>query len=203
MLESARDLWPQDAVEVGRVLGAWGVKGWIKVQPFAALPQAFFSTKRWFVQAPELQAGQLGKPPGAAALVCGVSEFPALMRVQQAKSHGGAVVAQIQNVLDRSQAESLRGLRLFVSRASFPTPDSEEFYWVDLIGAQVVNRDGDPLGVVAGLLDTGPHSVLRIVPPGASVNDEAAQRLIPFVKSYIDDVNLAERRITVDWGLDY
>jgi 16S rRNA processing protein RimM len=61
----------------------------------------------------------------------------------------------------------------------------------------VVNRQGERLGVVADLLDTGAHSVLRVQP---AVGDE---RLIPFVAAYVDDVNLAERRITVDWGLDY
>ena len=45
--------WPQDAVEVGRVSGAWGIKGWIKVQPFAADPQALFSSRRWFLLPPE------------------------------------------------------------------------------------------------------------------------------------------------------
>ena len=74
-------------------------------------------------------------------------------------------------------------------------------YWVDLIGLDVVNREGERLGTVAGLIDTGPHSVLRVAPaPGGSETDE---RLIPFVGAYVDDVSLAERRITVDWGLDF
>jgi 16S rRNA processing protein RimM len=215
MIESALDSWPSDAVEVGRVLGAWGVKGWIKIQPFAAQPQAFFSSKRWYVQAPSERPGPVHVRSGAnashstqagAALASPagpVLPYPALLKVQQAKEHGGAVVAQIAGLQDRTQAEALRGARLFVSRASFPTPDAEEFYWVDLIGARVVNREGQCLGVVADLLDTGPHSVLRITPEGKDAADEASQRLIPFVKAYIDEVNLAERRISVDWGLDY
>jgi 16S rRNA processing protein RimM len=198
MLESAQDLWPLDAVEVGRVLGAWGVKGWIKVQPFSTEPQAFFSTKRWFLQAPEGSPQSVPLRPAAESL-----RFPLLMRVQQAKAHGAVILAQIQDVGDRSAAESLRGARVFVSRASFPTPAHDEFYWVDLMGLSVFNREGQELGVVAGLLDTGPHSVLQVNPTGAHQGDESAQRLIPFVKAYIDDVNLAGKRITVDWGLDY
>ena len=95
--------------------------------------------------------------------------------------------------------------RVFIGRASFPTPQPDEFYWVDLIGLAVFNRDAQPLGRVVGLLDTGPHSVLRVVPEAipAGVSAQEAERLIPFVAAYVDDVDLEQGRITVDWGLDY
>lgn len=186
--------FPADAIEVGRVLGAWGIKGWIRVQPFSGDPKALFSTKRWFVKPPEAA----GPKPAAGAL-------PPLLRIVQAKEHGDGVVATAQEVPDRSAAEAMKGARLFVSRASFPTAGEGEYYWVDLIGLQVVNRDGALLGTVTDLLDTGAHSVLRLRRPDApaDASPEAAERLIPFVGAYIDDVNLAERRITADWGLDY
>jgi 16S rRNA processing protein RimM len=187
--------WPEDAVEVGRIVDAWGVKGWIKVQPFAADPQALFSSRRWFLQPPEPSGGP--RRPASAGTI------PPLLKITQAKHHGDGVVALAQDVVDRSGAEALRGARIFVSRASFPSADPDEYYWVDLIGLTVVNLQGETLGTVAGLLDTGPHSVLRIAPLDADPKDEAAQRLVPFVAAYVSDVSLAERRITVDWGLDY
>ena len=110
-------------------------------------------------------------------------------------------MAQAQDIADRAGAEVLRGARVFVSRASFPTPDADEFYWVDLIGLDVVNLQGESLGRVVGLLDTGPHSVLRVAPAEGAA--EADERLIPFVGAYVSDVQLAERRVIVDWGLDY
>lgn len=185
--------WPEDAVEVGRIVDAWGVKGWIKVQPFASDPQALFSTKRWYLQPPE---GPVGKRPAAAKAA---APFPTLLKITQAKDHGDVVVAQVQEVEDRSGAEALRGGRIFVSRASFPTADADEYYWVDLIGMAVVNRQGEVLGTVVGLIDTGPHSVLRIQPE----DPKAEERLVPFVSAYVDDVKTAEKLITVDWGLDY
>jgi 16S rRNA processing protein RimM len=190
--------WPADAIEVGRIVDAWGVKGWIKVQPFASDPQALFSSRRWFLKPPEEGGPRRPTPTTAGA-------WPPLLRIVQAKEHGEVVVAQVHDVADRSGAEALRGARVFVGRSSFPTAGTDEFYWVDLIGLAVVNRAGDALGNVAGLIDTGPHSVLRVVPadlPAGAAADEA-ERLIPFVAAYVDDVNLAERRITVDWGLDY
>ena len=187
--------WPDDAVEVGRIVGAWGLKGWIKVHPFASDPQALFSSRRWFLKPPE--EGAVKRPAAASA----THALPTLLKISQAKEHGDGVVALAQDVADRDHAEALRGARVFVARSSFPTPDPDEFYWVDLIGLDVVNREGERLGTVAGLIDTGPHSVLRVAPgPDAA---EADERLIPFVGAYVDDVSLALRRITVDWGLDY
>ncbi|MDP9046201.1 MAG: ribosome maturation factor RimM [Pseudomonadota bacterium] len=191
--------WPADAIEVGRIVDAWGLQGWIKVLPFADDPQALFSSRRWFV----LPSDKAGPRPATP-----VASIPSLLKITQVKAHGEVVVALAQEVVDRDGAEALRGARVFVGRASFPTPDPDEFYWVDLIGLAVVNREGQSLGTVTGLLDTGPHSVLRVAPAEASgpvAADEgvAAERLIPFVAAYVDAVSLEQRLITVDWGLDF
>jgi 16S rRNA processing protein RimM len=185
--------WPEDAVEVGRIVDAWGIKGWLKVQPFASDPQALFSSRRWFVKPPE-ESGVKRRADRHGG------DFPSLLKVSQAKEHGDGVVAQVQGVESRNDAEALRGARLFVGRSSFPTAGEDEFYWVDLIGLTVINRQGETLGTVVGLLDTGPHSVLRVAAVGVP---ESEERLIPFVAAYVDDVSLALKRITVDWGLDY
>ena len=176
---------PHDAVEVGRVLGAWGVKGGIKVKAFAADPQALFATKRWYLRPPE----PLLRPAAGAAA------WPTLLRVVQAREQGDAVVATVQDLGDRDAAQALKGARVFVARTSFPTPDDGEYYWVDLIGLAVCNRTGAVLGQVVGLIETGPHCVLRVQAADAA----APECLIPFVGAYIDAVDLSGRRITVDW----
>jgi 16S rRNA processing protein RimM len=183
--------WPADAVEVARVIDAWGVKGWIKLQPFATDPQALFSSRRWHVL------------PPAHAL--GGAQLPALLHITHAKTHADTVVAAARELTDRDAAHALRGARIYVARSSFPTAADDEFYWVDLIGAEVFNRDGQALGQVTALIDTGPHSVLCVRRPeaGPEVPDTAAERLIPFVAAYVDRVDMAAHRIEVDWGLDY
>jgi len=198
--------FPEDAVEIGRVMGSWGVKGWIKVQPFSLDPQALFSTKRWFLRPPE------GASPAQASAM---ATWP-LLKVVYAKEHGDVVIASAQDLDDRDAAEALRGARVFVSRASFPTTPEGEYYWVDLIGLTVVNREAGVLGEVAGLMGTVAHDVLRVLPAAsaqgsadvkpAGVGRRAAEPqecLIPFVAAYVDAVDLGARRITVDWGLDY
>ncbi len=177
---------PTDAVEVGRVQGAWGIKGWIKVLPYSASPEALFSSRRWYLLPPDR-----GERPFEGAM---------LMRVAQSKTHTDHIVALAQHMDDRNSAEALRGCRIFVPRSSFPTPEPDEYYWVDLLGLEVVNREGVALGQVHDLLSTGPQTVLVLQ---HEVEGKPAERMIPFVSAYIDQVDLQGRRITVDWQPDY
>lgn len=183
--------FPADAVEVARVIDGWGLKGWIKLQPFAADPQALFASRRWHLLPP----------------VQGLRHeaMPALLHITQAKTHGDTVVASARELADRDAARVLRGARVFVARSSFPTAADDEYYWVDLIGAEVVNRQGELLGRVSALIDTGPHSVLcvRRADAGPEVPDAQAEQLIPFVAAYVDSVDMSVKCIRVDWGLDY
>lgn len=183
-LESAE--LPADAIEIGRVAEAWGIKGWFKVLPYSAEPEALFSTKSWFI---------LPSEKGAITF-SGVLK----LAVQEAKTHSDTVVACAQGVADRSAAEALRGARIFIARSSFPTAQKDEYYWVDLIGLSVVNRQQESLGTVKELLSTGPQTVLVLE---YSQDGKVLERMIPFVAAYIDDVDLPARCIRVDWLSDY
>ena len=189
--------FPADAIEVGRVLGAWGIKGGIRVKPFSKDPEALFSARHWFIQPPE---NVLGARAGAS-----LSQFPPLLHISSSKVQGDSVVATAQELPDRNAAELMQGARVFVARTHFPTAGDGEYYWIDLIGLTVVNRQGETLGTVTDLIDTGAHSVLRVLRPDATegASLDASERLIPFVAAFIDAVSLVDRRITVDWGLDF
>lgn len=177
---------PADAIEVGRIADAWGIKGWFKVLPYSANPEALFSSKRWFLLPSERGAQTF---TGVARLA-----------IKEAKEHSDTVVATAQDVDDRSAAEALRGARIFVSRSSFPSAADDEYYWVDLIGLDVVNRQDEALGSVKELLSTGPQTVLVLE---YQQDGKACERMIPFVAAYVDDVDLKARRIRVDWQTDY
>ncbi len=177
---------PADAIEVGRIADAWGIKGWFKVLSHSADPQALFSSKRWFILPSEK----------------GAKTFSGVLKlsIREAKTHSDTVVATAQDVDDRTAAEALKGARIFVSRASFPTAEKDEYYWVDLIGLAVVNREGVALGEVKELLSTGAQTVLVM---DFLQDGKPQERLIPFVTAFVDDVDLPKRVITVDWQLDY
>jgi 16S rRNA processing protein RimM len=177
---------PGDAIEVARIGDAWGVKGWLKVIAFSPDPEALFSSKQWFLQPSE-------RGPK-------VFDGTLLMRVREAKEHSGTVVALVNGVDDRDSAQSLRGARVFVRRSSFPTTSGDEYYWVDLIGLEVVNREGEALGTVTELLQTSAQAVLVMQ---YTVGGEVHDRMIPFVAVYIDAVDIEGGCITVDWQADY
>jgi 16S rRNA processing protein RimM len=177
---------PADAIEVGRITDAWGVKGWFKILPYSADPEALFSSKRWFL---------LPSDRGAASF-SGCHK----LAVIEAKNHSDSVVASAHGVPDRTTAEALRGARIFVARSSFPTAAEGEYYWVDLIGLTVLNRESVPLGRVKDLMSTGPQTVLVLE---FEQDGKSCERMIPFVASFVDDVNLIDRVITVDWQPDY
>ena len=180
------DVMPADAIEVGRIADAWGVKGWFKVLPYSADPEALFSSKRWFLLPTEK----------------GVATFSGTARlaIQQAKTHSDTIVAMAQGVDDRNAAEALRGARIFISRSNFPKAQTDEYYWVDLIGLEVVNREAQPMGKVRELLSTGPQTVLVL---DYQQDGKTQERMIPFVSHYVDEVDVPGGRIKVDWQADY
>lgn len=177
---------PPDAVEVGRIGEAWGVKGWFKVLAHSSTPEALFSSKRWYLM--PAQRGTKG------------FDGNRLLRLVEVKDHAGGIVAQAQAIDDRSQAELLRGARVFVPRSSFPSPLPDEHYWVDLIGLAVVNREGLLLGQVKDLMSTAAQAVLVVEFDESGTQGE---RMIPFVSAFVDRVDQAEKRIIVDWQPDY
>ena len=181
---------PADAIEVGRIADAWGIKGWFKVLPHSASPEALFSSKRWYLLPPD-------RPMKAAMPWTGAL----LLKIKEAKDHSDSVVATSLDIVDRNAAEALRGARVFVPRSSFPTAGQDEYYWVDLIGLDVFNREGDAMGQVKELLSTGPQTVLVLSYTDSQAKE--AERMIPFVAAFIDAVDLPGRRITVDWQADY
>jgi 16S rRNA processing protein RimM len=176
--------FPADAVEVGAVIDAYGLKGWVKVAPHAQGGSALLAAKRWW-------------------LVKG-RERQSTVRIT-AKVHGDSVVGQLGGVADRDAALLMRGSRIYVSRAEFPAPAADEYYWVDLMGLDVANEAGVELGKVADLIDNGAQSVLRVEYPSTGKDGKPAtgERLIPFVGVFVKSVDLAAKRIVVDWEADY
>lgn len=188
---------PDDLVEVGVIVDAYGVKGWVKVQPHAVEGQggdALIRARRWWL-APRIVT------PGRPATVDSPKGPLTGYAVGQAKAHSGSVVAHLGGFVDRDQALAAKGSAVHVRRADFAKLSQDEFYWVDLIGLSVVNTQGQSLGNVVGLIDNGAHSVMRVAQgEGGSASDE---RLIPFVDAYVQSVSLEARQVVVDWGLDY
>ncbi|SDG64001.1 16S rRNA processing protein RimM [Paraburkholderia phenazinium] len=187
MRAETAESWPDDAVEVGAIVDAYGLKGWVKVAAHADAGRggdALLSAKRWWLMK--------GRERSSA---------PAL----QAKIHSDSIVAHLGGTADRDEALALRGTRVYICRSDFPALEADEFYWVDLLGLDVVNLTGVSLGKVADMIDNGAHSVLRIEYPATGKDGQPAtgERLIPFVGVYVKTVDQKAKQITVDWEADY
>lgn len=185
---------PDDAVELGRIQDAWGIKGWVRILPHSADTSALLASPQWFLQPPEARFAR-----GFSAFTGSVT-----IAVGEVKVHADGLVARLDGVNDRSAAEALKGVRIHLPRSAFPETRDGEYYWVDLIGLDVFNREGVHLGIVRDLMPTGPTSVL-VLEYADTVDgvEQTAERMIPFVAAYIDDVDKAQRRITADWQPDY
>lgn len=172
---------PEDLVLVGHITGAYGIQGWVRIRPYSADADALLHAKTWWLDKPEFRD----------------------VEVLQAKTHSGDTVARLMGVADRNAAEALKGATVQVSRRYFPVLDNDEYYWVDLIGLAVENLQGEILGQVADLMDNGAHPILRVAPQTEPGQEPASEMLIPFVDQFVKTVDLAGKKITVDWGRDY
>lgn len=164
-----------DWVVVGEVAGAYGLKGWVKVHSHTEPPNNILGYGPWLLEGKDI-----------------AKEY----KVLSGRMQGTAVIAQLEGVVDRDQALAIRSCKIVVPRGRFPSPEPGHYYWADLIGLKVVNLDGIGFGEVSEMLATGANDVLV-------VNGER-ERLIPFILGqYIQDVNLNEGSIKVDWDADF
>ncbi len=176
----AVDATAADIVVMGRVVAPYGVKGWVRVLPMTAERDTLLSHGQWWLRT---RGGSWQRH-----------------RVVDGKGHGAALLVQLDAIADREAAAALNGADVGVPRSALPQVGDDEYYWSDLVGLEVMNRQGHRLGVVAAVEDFGAHPLLRVVSSGSAVG---AGMRIPFVSAYVDGVDRAARRIDVDWQEDY
>ena len=161
-------------IVMGRVIGPFGLKGWVKVQPFTELIDTLLHHSAWWLG----RDGSWGK-----------------CRLVDGAVHGRTLTAQLEGCEDRDAASLLKGMDVAVPRHELPKNERGEYYWCDLIGLEVLNQEGAPLGRVVRLLETGVGEVLVV--------QGERERLIPFIEPVVMSVDLADRRLTVDCGADF
>lgn len=163
-------------VLMGRVLGAFGVRGELKVESFADPVGAILRYLPWTLRGPD----------GAERTLDGV----------RGRETAKGVVATLPGVDDRDGAEAMRGTEILVPRSALPPPGPDEYYWVDLEGLRVVTLEGVDLGTVSHLLATGANDVLVV--------KGDRERMLPFVQpQFVTAVDFDAGTITVDWDPDF
>ncbi|MGJ0484954.1 MAG: ribosome maturation factor RimM [Methylomicrobium sp.] len=164
-----------NTVDVGKISGVFGVKGWVKVFSYTSPKENILNYLPWLLK----KAGEVKT-----------------VEVVDGKLHGSGVIVLIKGVNDRNQAETLLGSEIFIRREQLPETSEGEYYWSDLIGLEVVTTDGVALGVVDSLLETGANDVLIV--------KGERERAVPFIKEQvIVEIDREGGRIVVDWDPDF
>ncbi|MEW5837220.1 MAG: ribosome maturation factor RimM [Pseudomonadota bacterium] len=164
-----------ERVLLGKILAPFGVQGWVKVHSESRPIADIGRYRTWQLK---LKDGWTG------------------VRVKSFKTQGKGLIAKLEGVNDRQQAEAMAGVEIAVDSAQLPALAEGEYYWRDLIGLRVFTLQGVDLGVVDHLLETGANDVLVV--------HGERERLLPLVVgSVVVQVDLVERRMTVDWDADF
>ena len=164
-------------VVLGRVSGLFGVKGWVKVYSETDPPANILDYSLWYLnlsghwQAFELQQGQV---------------------------HGKGIIARLGKCTNRDEASPLLGADIAIDRDQLPKLANNEYYWSDLIGLEVLNLNGENLGKVDHLLETGANDVLVII------GTDRQEILVPYIKDdVVKQIDLENGTMQVEWDLDY
>ncbi|MCW8856549.1 MAG: ribosome maturation factor RimM [Kangiella sp.] len=161
---------------VGKLNGASGIKGWVKVFSYTDPKENILNYSPWYLKL----NGQWQQ-----------------VSIINGREQGKTVVAQLEGCNDRNTAESYRGVEIAIDESQLPQLEEGEYYWRDLVGLTVVNVAGDEMGTVEKMMETGANDVLVV----KTASKE--ELLIPYVPEYsVMKVDLESKQITVDWEFD-
>lgn len=162
-------------VAMGYIKGAFGVKGWVKAFVSTEYTDSLLDYPQW----------RLRKDTSVKTL-----------SLEKGQVAGDELQVKFAEINDRDAAALLRGYTIEINRADFAPAEADEYYWADLVGLTVINQQGECLGKVENLMETGAHDILMVA-------GEFGQKLIPFVAQYIESVDMEKQQIVVNWGNDY
>lgn len=165
----------QQYINVGKISGVFGIKGWVKVFSFTADKANILKYSPWLLK----KAGETKT-----------------IKVIDGNLQGKAIVAHLEGINDRDKAESLMGWDIFINPEQLPKAARGEYYWSDLVGLNVENTDGVEFGVITSLLETGANDVIIV--------QGERERCIPFLQGQtIVSIDLDARKMIVNWDADF
>ncbi|MCW8877626.1 MAG: ribosome maturation factor RimM [Kangiellaceae bacterium] len=172
----------ESPVIIGEITGVFGVKGWVKVFSHTEPRLNIVKYNPWLLKQ--------GKEWKSVKLLNG-------------RSQGKTIVAQLDGVDDREKANSMIGTKIAIEPSQLKTLGENDFYWRDLEGLEVINLQGDNIGKVSHLIETGANDVLVVKLPKVA-GEKSKEMMIPYIpKQVIKKVDLDTNQIEVDWDDEY
>ena len=161
-------------VLLGRITGPFGVRGWIKVRSSTEPPENILRYAPWYV---------------------GRDGCWSRIGVAEGRLQGRELIARLDGCFSRDEADDYRGCEIAVERSQLPEVEEGEYYWTDLVGLRVADKDGVDFGVVERMMETGANDVMVV--------RGSLERLIPFLPGRIvQSVDVDGGLIVVDWQRD-
>ena len=163
-------------IYLGKITGAHGIKGWLKIQSFSSPPENILNYPSWIINNQ------------------GEEDF---YSIEQGRKQNKKIVVKLENIDDRNTAESLINSKILILRSDLPKLSNENYYWSDLVGLSVLNSEETVIGKIESLIETGANDVMVII----TLKDERI--LIPFVMhEIIKEVNVEQNYIKIDWSIE-
>ncbi len=167
-------------MKVAQLKKPYGIKGWLWVFSDTDDRSAIFDMQPWWMKT------ATGMKP---------------LTVKAWREQGTGIVAQFEQVPDRNVAETMNGVTIWVEQNVLPETSADEYYWSDLVGMRVMNEQNEYLGDIAEMFETGAHDIMRVAATSDSLDKE--ERLIPWHKQTVIQVDTTERTVHVSWLNDY
>ena len=176
-----------DMVVMGRIVAPYGVFGWLKVVPDTEAFDGLFDYDTWW----------LGKGNDWRELL-----------VETAKVHNDVLVVKLKGIDDRDAAMACKGKQIAVPRSQLPEPEDDAYYWSDLIGLRVKNKQAVDFGCIVDVFETGANDVIVVqadetAPDSEQTKSKPQERLLPFVADVVLEVDLPNKTMLVDWDADF
>ncbi|MBT8148276.1 MAG: ribosome maturation factor RimM [Gammaproteobacteria bacterium] len=169
-----------DRVTLGRLGKTHGLQGWLRLDSFTDPVLNITEYRRFFASRGPQQE----------------------LVMDQVQEQGSKLLAHFEGFDDPEAAQQLVGAELQIAASELPDLSDDQYYWHQLIGLTVTNREGQLLGQVDRMLETGANDVLVVKATAASIDEH--ERLIPYLRdTVVRRVNLDQGNIEVEWGADY
>tara|TARA_R110000868_G_scaffold8205_10_gene42910 strand:+ start:4499 stop:5011 length:513 start_codon:yes stop_codon:yes gene_type:complete len=162
-------------VIIGRIGKTYGIKGWVKVHSFTQPTSNLLTYSPWqFKLNDQWQDWEL----------------------EDTKPHGDGFIAKLRGFNNPEDAKRIVNADIAINREQLPAAKDDEIYWHDLTGLTVITKDGDTLGTITELLESGAHDLIVVK------GDK--EYLIPYVlERFVLQVDTDKQHMTVDWDKDF
>lgn len=168
-------------IKVGELKNPYGIQGWLWLFSLIEDRERIFDMQPWVINTAKGQQ---------------------ILTVKNWRAQGKGYVVQLEEVPNRDVAETIYGVAIYTPKDEMTELAEDEYYWSDLVGLTVISQqDNVVLGRIKELFETGAHAVMVVVPTPDSVDNE--ERLIPWHKQTVGEIDLTQKTMMVDWGQDY